>query len=249
MPGLKQFEDTIESMVEGSMAEAMTGHLQPVEIAKKLARAMDRDQTIAADRTLVPNEYSVFMHPDDFAALAPFRLSLQRELAAHLRTLAAERGLSFVAPPHVTLAEDAVIRRRRVRIEAAVTDAATASAPEAEGQFTAALPVAQVKARLDRSAKLLLPDGRALAMDKPVLSLGRQFDNDIVIEDKRVSRHHAQIRYEHNSFFLYDLSSANGTQVNGSPVQQVVLHDGDRISFGGVVVSFQRKQQEARRGT
>jgi pSer/pThr/pTyr-binding forkhead associated (FHA) protein len=136
-----------------------------------------------------------------------------------------------------------------VRIEATLADAIIPDAPETLGQFTAPLPVEQVKAQLDRSARLLMPDGRALALDKPVLSLGRQLDNDIVIEDKRVSRHHAQIRYEHNSFFLYDLASANGTQVNGSPVQQVVLHDGDRVSFGGVVASFQRKQQEARRGT
>jgi hypothetical protein len=248
MRRLKQFEETIESMVEGSLAQAMTGHLQPVEIAKKLARAMDSGQTIAADKTLVPNEYVVSMHPVDFAALAPFRLSLERELAAHLRSLAEERGLGFVAPPRVTLHEDSVVRPRRMRIEASLADAAAPAAHSMQAQFTAALPVAQVQAHLDRSARLIFAADRSVSLDKPVLSVGRQIDNDIVIEDKRVSRHHAQLRFEHNSYVLYDLASANGTLVNDAAIEQVVLHDGDRISFGGVEVSFQRKLREARRG-
>lgn len=248
MRGLKQFEDTIESMVEGSMAQAMTGHLQPVEIAKKLARAMDSGQTIASNTTLVPNEYAVYMHPDDFAALAPFRQSLERELAAHLRALAEERGLGFVAPPHVTLHEDSAIRPRRMRIEASLADAVAPSAQSMQAQFTAPLPVAQVRAHLDRSARLLFAANRFVSLDKPVLSIGRQVDNDIVIEDKRISRHHAQLRFEHNSYVLYDLASANSTQVNGAPIEQVVLHDGDHISFGGVEATFQRKQREAKRG-
>lgn len=238
----------IESAVEGSMAQAMTGHLQPVEIAKKLARTMDSGQTIASDKTLVPNEYTVRVNPDDFAVFAPFRQSLERELAAHLRGLAQERGLSFIAPPRVTVEEDETVRPRRMRIKASLADATEPAQENAQAQFTAPLPVAQVRAQLDRTARLLFADKRAVPLEKPVLSLGRNLDNDVVIEDRRVSRHHAQIRYEHNTFCLYDLASANRTQVNGSAVEQVVLHDGDRISLGGVEIIFQRSPREARRG-
>jgi len=63
-----------------------------------------------------------------------------------------------------------------------------------------------------------------------------------------VSRHHAQIRFEHRNFCLYDLASANGTSVNGQPIQQVVLRDGDLISLGGVELTFRHQTAEVRRG-
>ncbi len=248
MDALKRLEELIESAVEGSLAEVLPGRLQPVEIAKKLARAMESGQTIAAGKTLAPNDYAVHVHPEDFAALDSFRQSLERELAAYLRATAAERGLSFVAPPLVAITADDSLRRRRMRISASLTDSTPAHAEVQAGEFTAQLPVAQVRAALQRQARLSLADGRAIRIDSPVVSLGRQLGNDIVIEDKRVSRRHAQIRYEHRSYCLYDLASANGTSVNGERVQQVVLRDGDLVSLGGFELTFHAAVRETKRG-
>ena len=100
------------------------------------------------------------------------------------------------------------------------------------------LPVEQVRSALVRAGRLDIADGRHILLEKPVISLGRNLDNDIIIEDKRVSRHHAQIRFVQGAFFLYDLASANGTMVNNQPIEQVTLRDGDVISLGGVAASF-----------
>jgi hypothetical protein len=246
MDALKRFEDLLENAVEGPLAEATTGRLQPVEVAKKLARALEGGQTMAADKTLAPNDFTVLISVADFEVFASFRQSLERELAAYLRRLAAERGLSFIAPLRVVIIGNSAIRPRRMRVTASITEAAHGQPPQAED--TARLPVADVRRALQRAARLVLPDGRTITLDKQVTSLGRNLDNDIVIEDKRVSRRHAQIRYEHRNYCLYDLASANGAFVNGQAVSQVILRDGDLISLGGVDLAFHRKGVEKTRG-
>ena len=248
MNALKRFEELMESAVEGSLTELSTGHLQPVEIAKKLARAMDSGQAISAGQTLAPNDYTVRVSSADFTVFAPFRRSLERSLAAYLSRLARERGLSFVRPPRVVVEEEARLRPRRIRIAAETTDGAVATPAPTTVEFTARLPVADVQEKLAHTAQLLMPEARKLTLDGTVTSLGRQLDNDIVVEDRRVSRHHAQIRFEHRNFCLYDLASANGTSVNGQPIQQVVLRDGDLISLGGVELTFRHQTAEVRRG-
>jgi FhaA, N-terminal domain/FHA domain len=248
MDALSRFENLIEGIVEGSLAEITTGHLHPIEIAKKLARAMDSGQTIGAGGPLAPNSYTVEVNAADYAVFSPFSQSLERELASYLRALATERGFSFVARPQVTIVENGSLRPRRIRIGASLSDGAASEALAAQTQMTAPLPVSQVRERLARSAALSLTDGRRVALDKPVTSLGRQIDNDIVIEDRRVSRHHAQIRYEHSNFCLYDLASANGTSVNSQAIGQIILRDGDTVSLGGVEMTFHRRTREGKRG-
>lgn len=247
MDALRRFEELVEGMVEGSLAEAMTSRLQPVEIAKKLARAMDNGQTISAGKTLVPNDYQVMLSSADTAAFAPFRQSLEQELTAYLRAAARERGFSFIARPRVAIIENGRLRARRVLVSAALVDVKPAAPQSEEAQHTAAIPLEEIRAHLEQAASLLLPDGRVVALDKPVISIGRSLDNDVVIDDKRVSRRHAQVRLLPGSAAFYDLASANGSMINGQPVEQVALRDGDRISLGGVELLFHREAQERKR--
>ena len=79
---------------------------------------------------------------------------------------------------------------------------------------------------------------RQFQVSKTLLSIGRGLDNDLVIDDPRVSRHHAQITYRHNHYLLRDLRSTNGTFVRNQPVEAVVLASGDIISLGGLEILF-----------
>lgn len=76
----------------------------------------------------------------------------------------------------------------------------------------------------------------ATVLHKPITTIGRHPNCDIVIPANfdRVSREHAQIRREGQYFILYDTSSA-GTTINGQPVRQKTLQEGDRISLAGQV--------------
>jgi pSer/pThr/pTyr-binding forkhead associated (FHA) protein len=247
MNPLDRFEDMIESAVEGSLGNIAAGHLHPVEIAKRLGRAMDGSRTISAGKTLVANSYVVRLSGSDYAALSSFRQSLEHELEEYLRSLAAERGVSFLIPPHVEIYEDHHLRPRRMSVLPTITDIRPARRDNLAMQITASLPVAEVQAALEPAAQLVLSDRRVIALKAEIITLGRNLDNDIVIEDRRVSRYHAQIRLMHGRFCLFDMQSANHTLVNGAIVDQIVLNDGDRISLGGADITFQIRKPEARR--
>ena len=70
-------------------------------------------------------------------------------------------------------------------------------------------------------------------LDKDVVTIGRSRECDVSFnEDINISRRHCQVRHLEGSYVLEDLKSKNGTYVNGAPVQQWKLSDGDLISIG-----------------
>ena len=80
-------------------------------------------------------------------------------------------------------------------------------------------------------------------IEKPVINIGRQLSNDIIVEDKRVSRYHAQIKYQPNGqFTIFDLGSTNGITINGTPhMRQHTLRSGDRFTIGSYDFYFERR--------
>ena len=80
-------------------------------------------------------------------------------------------------------------------------------------------------------------------IEKAVVNIGRQLDNDIIVEDKRVSRYHAQIKYQPNGqFMIFDLGSTNGITINGTPgIRQHTLRNGDRFTIGSYDFYFERR--------
>lgn len=132
---------------------------------------------------------------------------------------------------------------------AGVTD----QAPEATMARTQAMPVRpqpqpapSIKSNAPPPPASLQPldgdmAGRSFAVSKTLLTVGRGLDNDLVIDDARVSRHHAQVVFRHGHYLLRDLRSTNGTFVNNQPVEAVVLAPGDLISFGGFEILFKQE--------
>jgi pSer/pThr/pTyr-binding forkhead associated (FHA) protein len=83
------------------------------------------------------------------------------------------------------------------------------------------------------------PSRVSLILDRPVLTIGRASNSDLVLVDSHVSRRHAQIRREQGGIFLYDLGSSNGTFVNSQRVSGAIpLRPGDRIQVGHTELVF-----------
>ena len=66
----------------------------------------------------------------------------------------------------------------------------------------------------------------------PPITIGREEDNDIRLNDERVSRVHAKLQEDRDQVILTDLNSTNGSRVNGHPVQLRVLRPGDHLQIG-----------------
>ena len=81
--------------------------------------------------------------------------------------------------------------------------------------------------------------GRSYKIEKICTSIGRvEGENDIVLDDRYVTKSHARIIYGEGGFFIYDLDSTNGTYVNGRKTIAGELRDGDRIEMGKSVLTF-----------
>jgi hypothetical protein len=254
MSALQQFEDFVERMVEGSITRLFRSPIQPVEIERRLVRVMETQPTISAGRTYVPNRYRVQLHPADYKAIAPQRALWEREIAEFIIGICQERNYTLVSRPIVTITGSAETPRRGIHIVATLQAAATGGLDELEQgplQPTAAIPIVRPHAAAPGHSgpgatapsvclQVLNGDmaGAELRFTRPLITLGRELDNDAVIEDTRVSRHHAQLLFQHGRYILRDLGSTNGTFVNAQPIQSMMLTSGDRLSLGGVEVQF-----------
>ena len=85
---------------------------------------------------------------------------------------------------------------------------------------------------------LIVDGSQVVIIDKAITSIGRKSDNDIVINNEHVSRHHAQIRLVEGGYEILDLASTVGTSVNGKRVNQAILKPGDVISLGGMPIIY-----------
>jgi ABC-type multidrug transport system ATPase subunit len=86
--------------------------------------------------------------------------------------------------------------------------------------------------------KIHLP-GRSAEAPSGSLTIGRSTDNDIVITDMLASRHHATLVPTAAGTEIHDAHSINGTFVNGAPVDQALLHEGDLVTIGNVDLVFE----------
>ncbi|MCA8995094.1 MAG: FHA domain-containing protein [Planctomycetaceae bacterium] len=75
------------------------------------------------------------------------------------------------------------------------------------------------------------------------VTIGREEDNKIRLNDERISRFHAKIQETEGRVILTDLESTNGTRVNGHPVRMRVLSIGDQIHVGRCVLVYGSQQQ------
>lgn len=239
MSALGRFESFMENLVEGSVARLFRSPVQPSEIAKRLERAMESQQMVSVRRVIVPNYYRCYLNPQDFAAFQPIRAEMEREMATYLSDLAQERGFTMLEHPHVELAEDADVPKRSIQVTAETTAAPQIPSGNEHTQVFQPVAAAQAQPR----ARLVLAAGNkhVIPLESTMLTIGRGLNNDIILEDTRVSRHHAQMRYRSRRFWVADVGSTNGTFVNGEAVEERSLNDGDVISLGGLELVFREQ--------
>ena len=99
MSVLRSIEQKIEGLFEGMFGRAFRTHVQPVELARKLAKEMDEHRTISVSRVYVPNEYSVYLSETDREQFAGYEGSLVGELQDHLIEHARRERYAMLTPP------------------------------------------------------------------------------------------------------------------------------------------------------
>ena len=214
--GLHGFERRLEALVEGVFSRAFRSGLQPVEIGRRLAREMDDRRTVGVHGLIAPNSFRVKLSPSDRERFEAFETTLLRELADAARAHARDEGYGFLGQVIVSVETDADLGAG----QCAVTG--------------------EIKADPDgRVGTLVTSEGRRIPVaDRPVV-IGRLSSCDIPLGDPQVSRRHAEVRRDPEGFTVFDLGSTNGTVVNGSPVRERRLSDGDELRIGSATIRFE----------
>lgn len=235
---LAKLEAHIEQFVEGTLSRLLAGRLQAREVAVRLARAME-DQSRAGpkDARLAPTCYRVRLNVEDAAALRLASPDLTDGLRAELLIFARELGLSLPGQPIITLEPDPTIEPNGIVVEAATASASRETQPMPK--------VVAAEASTNSVKAFLIVNGeRHVPLDRSVLTLGRKLDNSIILDDPRVSRHHAQLRQRHGRWVLYDLGSASGTCVNNHRIEECLLRPGDVITLAGASLIYGEEETD-----
>lgn len=240
MKVLQRFERWVNQVLEGGLAGLLGARIQPVDIARRLAEHMDDHRTIGAGQVYVPNRFRVFLAPTTLAGFAAFQKGLEDELAAYLGACGRESGLSFVGRVRVGLLADPELRPGRLRIESDLVDRSGVVLGDG-GQRTEALHVPAPTGGQPAPPAVTLaigPRGVRLA-EARVVTLGRALDNDVIVDDGSVSRHHARLVPRGDHWMIEDLDSAHGTFVNGHRTTSSLLRPGDRLQIGRVAARLE----------
>ena len=214
--GLQQFEQRLEQLVEGVFARAFRGGLQPVELGRRMTREMDLERTMGVRGLIAPNHFLFVLSPKDHDRFEPFADALAQELRDAARQHARDEKYQFVGPVDIELTTDGSLAPGVFRVTAELREGAGAPSP-----------------------CVVLPDGRRVDIGAEPLVIGRLAECQVVLSDPNVSRRHAELRHEGTDVVVADLGSTNGTLVNGRPVRQQRLADGDEITVGSTVLRFE----------
>jgi pSer/pThr/pTyr-binding forkhead associated (FHA) protein len=233
MPSLDDLESRLQSLLEVHLLKYLPGYKPEDRVYQQLAAAMHGSLKQQDGITYAPNVYVIIAHPSTLARwhAAP---GLVEELAEALHTTGEEAGFKFLVKPAVTTAADTDMAVNEAHI---ISSFSSGNLAETQGLRTEQSAGTAVET-IPSNAFLILGGTKIIPIDRPVMNLGRRLDNQVVIDDPRVSRAHAQLRVTKGRFVIFDLNSTGGTFVNGQRANQSVLYPGDVISLAGVTLIF-----------
>ena len=251
-------ERLIERLVERPSARLFRTRLQPVQLQRRVERAMETERRSGPGGVLVPDRFIVRLHPDDLAALPSATDVLTAQLADGALTFARAHRYHLAGRPIVAIVSSRRVARGDVAVDASFAPLdATAAVPEpsrahhgvtglpagkgptdarpADVTAVYALRAADAPIAILREVRPGGPDRTIVLYGRPV-TVGRSSDNDVVVADPLVSRHHIRLQARRGALILTDLESLNGSRVNGIAVTEVALGGGDRIQVGNTVL-------------
>ncbi len=265
---LRRIERNLESLVEGVFGRAFRSPVQPVELARKLAKEMDANKAVSVSRVYAPNEYLLYLSPRDRAQYRQYEDTLLQELSGYLLEHAQNQGYALLSRPRVLVEEDEDLRvglfgiaTRMVEPKRTPTQAPPSqpapepslSAPEAaigigpslgapahpDGTDSGSEEPGSAEAAAPAGSPAIVLGGARHDMSGGLAVLGRSKQCDIVVDDAGASRRHAEVRRDGEAWFAVDLGSTNGLYVNGERIDRIVLSNGDVLSIGRTQMRFE----------
>jgi FhaA, N-terminal domain/FHA domain len=257
MSVLRNIEHKIESLFEGVFGRAFRTHVQPVELARKLVKEMEDHKVISVSRVYAPNEYTVYLAPADREQFTSYEESLRTELQDYIAENARRERYELLSPPEVRFETDDDLEMGEFGIATRMVQGPVpqpgapkpaAAPPGATMVYRKPAETEAVSAEdlgLAREIVSLTANDTKHELDGGRAVIGRSKDCDIQLADPNVSRKHAEVRQEGAAYWVVDLDSTNGMEVNGRRQKRAKLRQGDRITLGSTELVFRRETEPA----
>jgi hypothetical protein len=229
---LEQLEARLQALIENGAARLFLFGESQNDLGARLVSEMKSNIHVQADGSFwAANLYFLVLSPDQAQAFQndPARLD---KLASTLQIVGEQAGLRFSSPPVVKTLVDSALRADEIQILAKfnLDTLLDTSVIDVEP--------APVGVTVVPEAYLIVDGSRVFSLGATVLNIGRSSNNDLVLDDPKVSRNHAQLRLINNRYVIFDLESTGGTYVNDQRVTRSELYPGDVISLAGVPLIF-----------
>lgn len=237
---LAQLEIRLQTLIEVSAARIFASDDLQHELAARLIDAMQAGvKTQASGEMIAPNLYTLTVHPSQSDILLRDSPLLE-QMAQTLQDSAGETGMIFLSPPVLRIEEDEAVPPQQPQVVAQISIENLAETSDMIVDAAPNTPLVPVNAYLIVDGVQIFP------LTQATINIGRRTDNHLVIDDKRISRVHAQLRAIKGRYVIFDLDSRGGTFVNDQRIHQSMLYPGDVISLAGVPLVF--GQEESRLG-
>lgn len=229
---LNLIERRLQALIEGSSSKLFQSKDRFTLLNKNLIFALKESEKREVNGEIfAPDNFVVRVNPDQVDEWLSDQGTLE-STAIYLRQYSREEGIRFESTPMIKVEPDPHIAPGDIRIDLYfrgdnITQTTAISIDEEQSET-----------EIPSDAYLIVDGIEIFTCDQPIIKIGRYPENQLVIDDKRVSRQHAQIRAINGNFVLFDLNSSGGTFVNGDRINQRVLHPGDVISLAGVPLVY-----------
>jgi hypothetical protein len=230
---LQELESRLQALLEVDLLNALPGKKVEDVVIQKLASAIHSNTIKLPDGSqAAPNIFTIIVHPQIANHwLEPRLLAV---LLHSITEVVQEAGFRFTMSPTIAITTNEKLSPNDAEIVAshqAETMGETNATPLETGNQ-------DDEEKLPANAFLIVEGVKVFPLTVPVVNIGRRLDNQLIIDDPRVSRNHAQLRAIKGRFVVFDLNSTGGTFINGQRASQSVLYPGDVISLAGVALIF-----------
>jgi len=232
---LDQLEAKIQKLVEDQLAGILPGLKMEDRVIQRLATAVKENIVQQKDdRAIAPDVFTLIVATDTSPMWK--EQSTIEALKNIITTAGKDVGLKFVTQPSIVITTDDKFSAEEIKV---VASHKLEPVADTQGMHMSTMNEETEEGdNIPENAFLIIEGVKVHPLNEAVVNIGRRLENQLVIDDPRVSRNHAQLRAIKGRFVLFDLNSTGGTFVNGQRTSQTVLYPGDVISLAGVALIF-----------
>jgi hypothetical protein len=226
---LDRIEEHLRIMFEQSLPKIFIGSQSKLTLIENLMIVMRENLHKDIDGEIhAPDQFDIEVSPDDINEWQVHQ-DILNNIAETIHSLGEKEGFVFSNLPKISVQPNSTLEKHQTIVTAKINDSLSQ------------LPDTAAMAQSERDPgssfipenALLIIDGKTnYPLEKEVINIGRHSENDLVLDDLHVSRHHAQLRAINHHFVIFDAGSTGGIFLNDRQISQATLQTGDVIRVG-----------------